>query len=39
MLDTMEIPWELFPTEADAIGSALDRATAHMDSTAGRTRS
>jgi phosphonopyruvate decarboxylase len=33
MLDTMEIPWELFPTESDAIGPALDRATAHMDST------
>jgi len=33
MLDTMEIPWELFPTEADAIGPALDRATAYMDST------
>ena len=33
MLDTMEIPWELFPTAADAIGPALDRATAHMDST------
>ena len=33
MLDTMEIAWELFPTEADAIGPALDRATAHMDST------
>lgn len=33
MLDTMEIPWELFPTEAEAIGPALDRATAHMDST------
>ncbi|WP_438395792.1 phosphonopyruvate decarboxylase [Caballeronia sp. DA-9] len=33
MLETMEIPWELFPTEADAIGPALDRATAHMDST------
>jgi phosphonopyruvate decarboxylase len=33
MLDTMEIPWELFPTDADAIGPALDRATAHMDST------
>src|SRR5471030_1516798 len=38
MLDTMEIPWELFPTEADAIGPALDRATAYMDST-GRPRS
>ena len=33
MLDTMEIPWETFPTEADAIGPALDRALAHMDST------
>ncbi|HEX3637438.1 MAG TPA: phosphonopyruvate decarboxylase [Paraburkholderia sp.] len=33
MLDTMEIPWELFPTEAEAIGPALDRATVHMDST------
>jgi len=27
----MEIPWELFPSEVDAIGPALDRATAHMD--------
>lgn len=33
MLDTMEIPWETFPTEADAIGPALDRAIAHMDAT------
>lgn len=33
MLDTMEIPWETFPTEADAIGPALERAIAHMDST------
>ncbi len=33
MLDTMEIRWELFPTEPDAIGPALDRATAHMDAT------
>lgn len=33
MLDTMEIPWELFPTEADAIGPALDRATEYMDRT------
>ncbi len=33
MLDTMEIAWELFPTAADEIGPALDRATAHMDST------
>ena len=33
VLETMEIPWELFPTQADAIGPALDRATAHMDAT------
>jgi phosphonopyruvate decarboxylase len=33
MLDTMEIPWELFPTEPDAVGPALDRAIAHMDGT------
>src|ERR1700735_5443300 len=33
MLDTMEIRWELFPTEAAAIGPALDRAIAHMDET------
>src|ERR1700753_1072294 len=33
MLDTMEIPGETFPTEADAIGPALDRAIAHMDET------
>jgi phosphonopyruvate decarboxylase len=33
LLDTMEIPWELFPTEPGAIGPALDRATAHMDQT------
>ncbi|UBM09568.1 phosphonopyruvate decarboxylase [Cupriavidus metallidurans] len=33
MLDTMEIPWELFPTEPDAVGPALDRAIAHMDAT------
>jgi phosphonopyruvate decarboxylase len=31
LLDAMEIPWELFPTESEAIGPALDRATAHMD--------
>jgi phosphonopyruvate decarboxylase len=31
MLDAMEIPWELFPTESTAIGPALDRATKHMD--------
>ena len=33
MLDTMEIPWELFPTDPSAIGPALDRAMAHMDAT------
>jgi phosphonopyruvate decarboxylase len=27
----MEIPWELFPTENEAVGPALDRATAYMD--------
>jgi phosphonopyruvate decarboxylase len=31
LLQTMEIPWELFPTEDDAVGPALDRATAYMD--------
>jgi phosphonopyruvate decarboxylase len=33
MLDTMEIAWELFPTQADEVGPALDRAVAHMDAT------
>ncbi len=33
LLETMEIPWELFPAEVDAIGPALDRATAHMEAT------
>jgi phosphonopyruvate decarboxylase len=33
MLDAMEIPWETFPTEADQIGPALDRAVRHMDET------
>src|ERR1700733_7506040 len=33
LLETMEIPWELFPTEEEAVGPALDRATAHMDRT------
>jgi len=31
ILRAMEIPWELFPSEVDGIGPALDRATAHMD--------
>jgi phosphonopyruvate decarboxylase len=33
MLDTMEIRWELFPTHAQDIGPALDRAIAHMDAS------
>jgi phosphonopyruvate decarboxylase len=33
MLETMEIPWELFPSEMGDIGPALDRATAYMDET------
>jgi phosphonopyruvate decarboxylase len=33
MLETMEIPWELFPTEPADVGPALDRAVAHMDAT------
>src|SRR6202453_2709767 len=33
LLETMQIPWELFPTEANAIGAVLDRAMAHMDAT------
>jgi phosphonopyruvate decarboxylase len=31
LLETMQIPWELFPTESAQIGPALDRAIAHMD--------
>jgi phosphonopyruvate decarboxylase len=33
LLETMQIPWELFPSDADAIGAALDRAIAHMDAS------
>jgi len=33
MLKSMEIPWELFPTESAQIGPALDRAIAHMEQT------
>lgn len=33
MLDLMEVPWELFPTEPDAIAPALERAVRHMDET------
>jgi phosphonopyruvate decarboxylase len=35
MLDIMQIPWELFPTESAQIGPALDRAMAHMDQHGG----
>ncbi len=33
MLDTMQIAWELFPTEASQLGAVLDRALAHMTSS------
>lgn len=33
ILKKMEIPWELFPTEPDAIAPALDRTIAYMDKT------
>jgi phosphonopyruvate decarboxylase len=33
MLETMEIPWELFPTVASDIDAALERAIQHMDKT------
>jgi phosphonopyruvate decarboxylase len=33
MLELMQIPWELFPTEVDQIGAALERAIKHMDQT------
>jgi len=33
MLDSMEIPWEVFPNEACAIAAALDRADTHMAET------
>src|SRR6476646_9886485 len=33
LLETMQIPWELFPTELSAVGPALDRALAHMEAT------
>jgi phosphonopyruvate decarboxylase len=31
MLELMQIPWEYFPVEADAVAPALERAVAHMD--------
>lgn len=33
LLETMDIPWEPFPRQADAIEAALARAAAHMDKT------
>ncbi|HEY3786067.1 MAG TPA: phosphonopyruvate decarboxylase [Steroidobacteraceae bacterium] len=33
VLESMQIPWELFPSEAREIGPALQRATAHMQET------
>jgi len=33
LLETMQIPWELFPSDSAAIGPVLDRAVAHMDGT------
>lgn len=33
LLETMEIPWEPFPREAEAIEPALARAVEHMDRT------
>jgi len=33
MLDAMQIPWEIFPEDADAIDAALARAEAHMKDT------
>ncbi|HEY4341112.1 MAG TPA: phosphonopyruvate decarboxylase [Steroidobacteraceae bacterium] len=33
MLDTMQIAWELFPTESSQVPIVLDRALKHMDAT------
>src|ERR1700742_3212210 len=33
MLETMEVPWELFPSTLETIGPALDRAMGHMEAT------
>lgn len=30
-LDLMQVPWEYFPVETDAVAPALERAVAHMD--------
>ena len=34
LLETMQIPWELFPSDTAAIGAALDRAIEHMHGSA-----
>jgi phosphonopyruvate decarboxylase len=33
MLDSMQVAWELFPTEASQLAAVLDRALAHMNGT------
>src|SRR5690349_8833526 len=33
VLDKMEIPWELFPADAERVPTVLERASAHMDVT------
>jgi phosphonopyruvate decarboxylase len=33
MLETMQVAWELFPTEVSQIATVLDRALAHMNAT------
>jgi phosphonopyruvate decarboxylase len=33
LLDSMQIPWELFPTDSAQIAPVLERALAHMDKT------
>src|SRR5579872_1709243 len=33
LLETMQIPWELFPSERDEIDPALRRAASHMEET------
>src|SRR5665213_1417180 len=33
LLDSMQVAWELFPTEASQLAQVLDRALAHMDDT------
>jgi len=33
MLDTMDVTWELFPSDSAQVDAVLDRACAHMDQT------